>query len=122
MPEVLWLCTTGEHPVGIVKKFDELEGRWKYYIGTGNGRDLDADVAMIIAWGQKYYSLDFLLAFAGKEAPQANENRLVERFVTRLKDSFPEADRNNISPSIDYDFFCELVDEVATEMEENHAE
>lgn len=63
MNEVLWLCTTGEHPVGIVKQYDEHEQRWKYYIGTGNGRDLEADVQRILLTGQKYYSLAHIVDF-----------------------------------------------------------
>lgn len=63
MTEVLWLCTTGEHPVGIVKQYDEHEQRWKYYIGTGNGRCPEEDVRMILLTGQKYYSLAFIENF-----------------------------------------------------------
>lgn len=63
MADVLWLCATGNHPVGIVKIYDEIEERWKYYIGIGNGNDPAADVQMILAKGQKSYSLDHILDF-----------------------------------------------------------
>ena len=65
-PEVMWLCTCTELPVGIVRQYDGYEGRWKYYIGTGMGRDIDKDVQLILDFGQKFYSLDFLLDFAGR--------------------------------------------------------
>lgn len=62
--EVLWLNTKSDRPVGLVKHFDEIEGRWKYYIGTGYGIDMDHDVRTIIAFGQKFDSLDFITIFA----------------------------------------------------------
>lgn len=62
--EVLWIHTSGETPVGIVKAWDEIEERWKFYIGTGLGYDLDEDVQMIIETGTKYLSLDHIRAFA----------------------------------------------------------
>ena len=65
--EALWLNCTTERPVGIVKTFDEIEGCWKYYIGTGIGRDLDEDIQLIMDWGSKYYDLGFITAWA--EAP-----------------------------------------------------
>lgn len=43
----------------------------------------------------------------------------IDRFVERLKESYPESDRNNTCPEIGFDFFCELVDEVATEFQDN---
>lgn len=61
--QVMWLCCTGEHPVGLVKRYDETEKRWKYYIGVGDGRDLDADVSKILAMGQRYYSLAAIASF-----------------------------------------------------------
>ena len=64
--EVLWLCTCTELPVGIVRQYDEIEGCRKYYIGNGYGIDPDEDVQFILDWGQKFYSLDFLLEFAGR--------------------------------------------------------
>lgn len=66
--EVMWLCCSGEHPVGLVKAYDEIEGRWKYYIGAGDGRDINTDVSNIMALGQKYYSLACITAFEEKEA------------------------------------------------------
>lgn len=65
--EVLWLCCTDDRPVGLVKKYDDTEGRWKYYIGTGRGRDLDEDVQMILDFGQKFYSLKFIADFMDGE-------------------------------------------------------
>lgn len=61
---VLWLCTCTDRPVGLVKVFDEIEQRWKFYIGTGYGQDVDLDVQAIIDWGQKFYNLDFLVRFS----------------------------------------------------------
>lgn len=60
---VMWLCCTGEHPVGLVKAFDETEKRWKYYVGVGNGHDEAEDVQMILDWGQRYSSLAGIAAF-----------------------------------------------------------
>lgn len=94
MPEVLWICTTREHPVGIVKVYDKREERWKYYIGTGNGRDLDEDVQLIIARGQKYYSLDFIAAFEEKKGvsegnkPTAPDHKTIERDIEPYERSF----------------------------------
>lgn len=68
MADVLWICATGNHPVGIVKIYDEIEERWKYYIGTGDGKDPAADVQMILAKGQKSYSLDHILGFLEEDA------------------------------------------------------
>ena len=62
-PIAMWLCCTGKHPVGLVKQYDEIEGRWKYYIGTGNGRDPDEDIQLILDFGQRYFSLEFITAF-----------------------------------------------------------
>lgn len=69
MPDVLWLSTTGL-PVGIVRRYDETEKNWKYYIGVGLGVDLDEDVQLILDWGQKYDELDFLLEFARCPVPR----------------------------------------------------
>lgn len=46
---VLWLCTCQERPVGVVKAYDEIEGRWKFYVGVGRGLDEAADVRAILA-------------------------------------------------------------------------
>lgn len=46
-----------------------------------------------------------------------NEKRLIEQFTQRLKEAYPQNDRNNPSPAIYYDDFCNIVDEVAEEME-----
>ena len=62
--EVLWVCCVGGPPVGIVKHYDDHEKRWKFYIGSGKGEDLDEDMEMILARGQKFYSLDFIQRFA----------------------------------------------------------
>ena len=64
--EVMWIHTAGEHPVGLVKAWDPIEERWKFYIGTGMGFDIDEDVQRIIETGNKYYSLDFIRQFAGE--------------------------------------------------------
>ena len=42
----------------------------------------------------------------------ANEKRLIERIADRMKDAYPQADRNNLSPAIYYDDFSYIVDEV----------
>lgn len=52
----------------------------------------------------------------------ANEKLLIERFAERLKEAYPEADRNNPCPALYYDFFCEMVDEVAAEMSVNRTD
>lgn len=61
--QVIWLCTCMIRPVGIVKAFDEIEQRWKFYIGIGRGYDEAADIHEIIDYGQKFDSLDFLVKF-----------------------------------------------------------
>lgn len=60
---VLWLYTCTDRPVGLVKVFDEIEQRWKFYIGTGYGQDVNLDVQAIIDWSQKFDNLDFLVRF-----------------------------------------------------------
>lgn len=52
-----------------MKAYDEYEGQWNFYIGVGNGKDLDADVEMILLFGQKYHNLDFIKVFA-QETPK----------------------------------------------------
>lgn len=61
--QVMWLCACTIRPVGIVKAFDEIEQRWKFYIGTGYGRDEAEDIQAIMDCGQKFYNLDFLVEF-----------------------------------------------------------
>lgn len=63
---VLWLSTCQERPVGLVKAYDEVEGRWKFYVGVGRGWDEAADVREILARGQKFEDLGFLAAFCGQ--------------------------------------------------------
>ena len=72
--EVMWIHTAGEHPVGIVKAWDPIEERWKFYIGTGMGYDIDEDVQMILETGTKYPSLKFIRHFAGEEESRNEEN------------------------------------------------
>ena len=48
----------------------------------------------------------------------ATEKRLIERIADRLKDAYPQADRNNLCPAIYYDDFAEIVDDVLSEFEE----
>ena len=48
----------------------------------------------------------------------ATEKRLIERIADRLKDAYPQADRNNLCPAICYDDFAEIVDDVLSEFEE----
>lgn len=71
--ETLWICTTGERPVGIVKGWDEIEERWKFYIGTGDGRDLDEDIRLIMELGRKFHTLEFISAFGSLEPPEEND-------------------------------------------------
>lgn len=68
--EVLWIYIAGELPVRIVKVWDKIEERWKFYIGTGHGKDRDVDVQEIIDWGQKQYNLDFIAWFGSLEPPE----------------------------------------------------
>lgn len=44
--------------------------------------------------------------------------RLIEKFAQRLKEAYPQSDRNNPCPAIYYEDFCDIVDEVAAEMED----
>lgn len=71
-PEILWLCCSGEHPVGLVRQFDSIEQRWKYYIGVGDGEDLDNDIQTILDWGQTFYDLNFIADFMRSDIPQTN--------------------------------------------------
>ncbi len=73
-PEVLWIHTCGEYPVGVVKAWDPIEERWKFYIGTGMGYDIDEDVQMILETGTKYLSLKFIRRFAREEESRNEEN------------------------------------------------
>jgi hypothetical protein len=45
-----------------------------------------------------------------------DREKLIERFAERLKEAYPFGDRNNPSPAIYYDDFCDIVDEVAAEI------
>ena len=71
--QTLWICTSGCDPVGIVKAWDTIEGRWKFFVGIGAGRDLDEDERMILEMGSKSYSLDHITAF-GDLTPPKNDN------------------------------------------------
>lgn len=42
----------------------------------------------------------------------------IKDFAERLKNAFPESDRNNVSPAICVDLYCEIVEEIAEEMTE----
>ena len=66
---VLWLSTCQERPVGLVKAFDPVVGRWTYYAGIGRGWDEAADVREILAWGQKYEDLSVFQAFLAETEP-----------------------------------------------------
>ena len=48
--------------------------------------------------------------------PDRVKEKLIERFAERLKEAYPKNDRNNPSPAIYYDDFCDIVDEVAAEI------
>lgn len=61
--EVLWLHSSEYGPIGIVKQYDAIEERWKYYIGIGQGYDEQADVQQIINYGTKYYDLGMIRWF-----------------------------------------------------------
>ena len=73
--EVLWICTCVEQPVGIVKAWDDVEGRWKFYVGTGFGYDPDEDVQVILETGQKYYDLNFIAQFGRTDPPEGVTRR-----------------------------------------------
>ena len=49
----------------------------------------------------------------------ATEKRLIEMIAERLKDAYPQADRNNLCPAIYYDDFAEIVDDVLSEIGES---
>lgn len=61
--KVKWLSSVDSRPVGIVKTYDDIEHKHKYYIGTGRGRTESEDIRLIIEYGQKYYDLNFLKDF-----------------------------------------------------------
>ena len=47
------------------------------------------------------------------------KNAKVEAYkelAEKLKEAFPESDRNNNSPAIYYDFYCELIDQTTDEL------
>ena len=41
---------------------------------------------------------------------------LIKNFPKILKEAFPESNRDNISPAIYYDDYCEIIDEIAEEL------
>lgn len=47
------------------------------------------------------------------------EKQLIQRVAERLKDAYPQADRNNLCPAIYYDDFTEIVDDVLSEIGES---
>lgn len=61
--DVLWLHSSQHGPIGIVKCYDDIEERWKYYIGIGQGYDEQTDVQYIINYGTKYYDLGMIRWF-----------------------------------------------------------
>ena len=67
--QVMWLYTAGIQPIGIVKAWDKIEGRWKFYIGMGLGLDEEQDISFIMACGQKFHSLDHITYFADLTPP-----------------------------------------------------
>ena len=44
-----------------------------------------------------------------------SNDEIVKGFQKKLKEAFPESDRNNISPAIYYDDYCDIIDEIANE-------
>lgn len=42
----------------------------------------------------------------------------IKEFAERLKEAFPQTDRNNICPALYYDDYCYIIDELAEEMTE----
>ena len=42
-----------------------------------------------------------------------SNDEIVKGFQKKLKEAFPESDRNNISPAIYYDDYCDIIDEIA---------
>ena len=68
--QTMWICTCGMDPVGIVKAWDTIEGRWKFFVSIGAGRDLDEDERMILELGSKSYSLDHIMAFGDLTPPE----------------------------------------------------
>ena len=73
--QVLWVCNTGESAVGIVKKFDEYQQCWYYYIGAGlpGAFSEELDIRHILAFGQRYSSLDFIARFQEREENQPKQ-------------------------------------------------
>lgn len=45
-----------------------------------------------------------------------SNEEIIKKFQKRLKEAFPESDRNNISPSIYYDDYCEIIDNAVEEL------
>lgn len=61
----IWIsCMTGEL-IGIIKKYNEISKKWEYYIGVGKGKCIDEDIDRIVAYGQKFESLEILTNFLG---------------------------------------------------------
>ena len=44
-----------------------------------------------------------------------SNNETIKNLQKRLKEAFPESDRNNISSAIYYDDYCDIIDEIANE-------
>lgn len=57
--DVLWIGNYGINIVGIIKAQDVITKEIKFYVGTGKGESEEADIAIILAGGQKYSKENF---------------------------------------------------------------
>ena len=53
-----------------------------------------------------------------REIENEIKSEAVREFAERLKEAFPQTDRNNICPALYYDDYCYIIDELAEEMTE----
>ncbi len=69
-----WFTTVSGETIGIVKKWDKYEGRWRFYIGTGFGFDQAMDEEKILASGGKVEPEHLQLFLKGDDDGQSESS------------------------------------------------
>ena len=52
-----------EKCMGMIKCYDSVDKKYKYYVGFGDGKDEKEDIQLIIAFGIMYNEEDFISIF-----------------------------------------------------------
>lgn len=55
-----WYTTCSEKCAGIIKARDVLTDEIHYYIGVGDGKSEEADIAKVLAYGTKFTESEFM--------------------------------------------------------------